>query len=158
MGDQSLSKGLLDVLPVMRYTLAGIPASWNELCGKFHAEYIRIHWNSGIKPHVQKITSRRELDAYIAETNAFSAEKAAAYSEEWFSGHNLLIAVFTETSGSIKPLVTDITEDTVMIEEHFPLIGSDDMAAWNILIAVDKSMKLSDQIGMAFTQIPTGAY
>ena len=154
----SIEDAQLILLYYVCNTLAGIPASWNELCGKFHAEYIRIHWNSGIKPHVQKITSRRELDAYIAETNAFSAEKAAAYSEEWFSGHNLLIAVFTETSGSIKPLVTDITENTVMIEEHFPLIGSDDMAAWNILIAVDKSMKLSDQIGMTFTQVPTGAY
>ncbi len=70
------------------------------------------------------------------------------YDEEFFAENALIIVVLREPSGSIRHKVTGITvppPDTpstwlkVEIESIVPEYGSDDMAGWHILIAVNKA-------------------
>ncbi|MBR5722963.1 MAG: dockerin type I repeat-containing protein, partial [Oscillospiraceae bacterium] len=126
----------------------------------FSAVYVRTPIkNTGSDPQVKTFSTREELDAFIAE-NAEAmqisdideepgislADAAAKYTSDWFDAHKLLVVSLTEPSGSIRHAVTGVSEDTVRIDLFNTHGGFFDMADWHILIELDKSAKLSDDM------------
>ncbi|MBP0971498.1 MAG: Ig-like domain-containing protein, partial [Oscillospiraceae bacterium] len=126
----------------------------------FSAVYVRTPIkNTGSDPQVKTFSTREELDAFIAE-NAEAmqisdideepgislADAAAKYTSDWFDAHKLLIVSLTDPSGSIRHAVTGVSEDIVRIDLFNTHGGFFDMADWHILIELDKSAKLSDDM------------
>ncbi len=128
----------------------------------FTAVYTRtqgISGDSGQQPLVRQFSSRDELDAYIAEnkealqassigdeTRISFPDAASKYTSAWFDEHKLLIVCLTEDSGSVRHEVTGVSEGTVSISRSHTTFGTGDMAYWHILIELDQSAKISDDI------------
>ena len=121
----------------------------------FNAQYIRTNCYGGnvIYPQKKLITSRSELDSYIAEywenvKNRWSGsydddefiKAAAKYDDNWFSSHKLMLVVLETSSGSHRYNVTQVSGIGVTIERKLPQVGTCDMAEWHILIEVDKDV------------------
>ena len=119
----------------------------------FNAQYIRTDGYSGgaVYPKKKLITSRAELDSYIAANKDIYDFKGwdsitgfmgatAKYDDNWFSSHKLLIVVLEEGSGSISHTVAEVNGLGVTIQREIPGCGTDDMAEWHILIEVDKDV------------------
>ena len=114
----------------------------------FNAQYIRTDGYSGdaIYPRKKLITSRSELDSYIAANkdsydflHGFT-DAVAKYDDIWFSSHKLLVVVLEEGSGSIRHTVAKVGGLVVTIQREIPEVGTCDMAEWHILIEVDKDL------------------
>ena len=58
-----------------------------------------------------------------------------------------------EPSGSIRHRVTGVTKDKVSIERLLPSVQTCDMAAWQIVIELDKDSKVSDDFAIALTDV-----
>lgn len=128
----------------------------------FTAVYTRtqgISGDSGQQPLVRQFSSRDELDTYIAEnkealqassigdeTRISFPDAASKYTSAWFDEHKLLIVCLTEDSGSVRHEVTGVSEGTVSISRSHTTFGTGDMAYWHILIELDQSAKISDDI------------
>ncbi|MBQ9905272.1 MAG: leucine-rich repeat protein [Oscillospiraceae bacterium] len=148
-------------------TISDIPTTWETLLGKIGEQYIRTPNRSADYPIVKQFASRAELDSYIAENQdaldfsvnsgpgAFDTagftEAAAKYTDDWFKEYKLLLVVLQEYSGSISHKVTSVSENAVRITRFVPKAQTTDMAAWHILIELDKSARISDQISVQFT-------
>ena len=112
----------------------------------FNAQYISTNGYSdgAIYPKKKLITSRAELDSYIAankDSYDFAhgfTDTAAKYDDNWFSSHQLLVVVLEEGSGSISHTVAEVNGLGVTIQREIPEVTTCDMAEWHILIEVDK--------------------
>ncbi|MCC8196839.1 MAG: hypothetical protein LIO49_08630 [Ruminococcus sp.] len=66
----------------------------------------------------------------------------AKYTDEWFQNNDLILVLLEEPSGSINPVVTDVTRDedrnyTVSINDDKPEAYTDDMAYWYVLVEIN---------------------
>ena len=99
------------------------------------------------------IKSQKEFEAFLNKygssgisdkTKKLFADAKAKYTDEWFSDNSLFIALLQEGSGSIKHVVTNVTNDEVTIERWSPMVQTADMAWWCILVEGDKSLTFSE--------------
>ncbi|MBP1592320.1 MAG: hypothetical protein ILP22_09800 [Oscillospiraceae bacterium] len=129
----------------------------DENTDHFNAEYIRTYINTSDTditfPGHMIIKSQKEFEAFLNkygssgisdETKKLFADAKAKYTDEWFSDNSLFIALLEEGSGSIKHVVTNVTNDEVTIERWSPMVQTADMAWWCILVEGDKSLTFSE--------------
>ncbi len=141
----------------------------------FEAQYIRTNDRRTVYPKAypkkEIITSREELDRYIAENENeydLSSKKTAGTdtavgfadavekcTDEWFKDHDLVIIVFEESSGSITHEVTSVCRYAVRICSKIPKVCTSDMAAWHILVELDKKDTIYPAFDIVFTSIET---
>ena len=125
----------------------------DENTDHFNAEYIRTYINTSDTditfPGHMIIKSQKEFEAFLNkysssgisdETKKMFADAKAKYTDEWFSDNSLFIALLQEGSGSIKHVVTNVTNDEVTIERWCPMVQTADMAWWCILVEGDTSV------------------
>lgn len=114
----------------------------------FTADYVRH--GSGLEedeyPSEQVIRSVDELSDVDASPD---------FDSTFFESHSLLVVRLMESSGSVRHNVTSVTNDgtklTVSIDRALPGIGTMDMAAWHILIALPA--EVPDQVDVVITDI-----
>ena len=129
----------------------------DENTDHFNAEYIRTYINTSDTditfPGHMIIKSQKEFEAFLNKygssgisdkTKKLFADAKAKYTDEWFSDNSLFIALLEEGSGSIKHVVTNVTNDEVTIERWSPMVQTADMAWWCILVEGDKSLTFSE--------------
>ena len=138
----------------------------DENTDHFNAEYIRTYINTSdtditFPGHVI-IKSQKEFEAFLNkygssgisdETKKMFADAKAKYTDEWFSDNSLFIALLQEGSGSIKHVVTNVTNDEVTIERWSPMVQTADMAWWCILVEGDKSLTFSENTKLVMKTI-----
>ena len=77
------------------------------------------------------------------------------YDDDFFAQYNLILAMKTESSGSIRytHLDRDVTDDKlhITITRDIPEIGTMDMAYWNILIPIKKARFDGDIVTVEFS-------
>ena len=145
-------------------TVSGESVTWEQLLGFERAQYIRTSWSHGEYPVVTKITSEDALESYINANKklydlAFErseksfTEAAAEYTSEWFDKHQLVIVLLAEGSGSIRHTVSGVSKEQIQITRSAPETMTADMAAWFILIELDKSAEISDQVSVKLNQL-----
>lgn len=94
------------------------------------------------------INSKSELDEYYEHRSAgWSSpdrfrDAIAAYTDEWFKSHTLIIAAVEYGSGSIKVFAERVersgNEITVKLRAESPEVGTCDMAGWQVLVEIPK--------------------
>ena len=72
--------------------------------------------------------------------------------DEWFRDHKLMLISVEEGSGSIRHNVTELTSDHAIINKTVPSVMTCDMAAWDILVELDRDAYISDNFRVEFTQ------
>ncbi len=158
-GDAAISAddAQLILLYYVQNNIAKRETSWGELLGKWGVKKIRISWREAEYPEVKKIGSRAEAEAYVAEkkklyqldgpdSTAVFEQASETYTEDWFKEHQLVVVLLGEGSGSISHQVTGVTEDEIQITRSSPASMTADMAAWAIVIELDKSVSISDSV------------
>ncbi len=118
---------------------------------EYTAQYIRK--GSGLEGEEYPSTLMiRTLD----EMNAYDA--SLGYDETFFESHALLLVRLMETSGSISHNVASVASDgnalNVSIIRLRPEIGTDDMAAWHILIELPADVP--DDIKLDLSEVSMG--
>lgn len=118
---------------------------------EYTAQYIRK--GSGLEGEEYPSTLMiRTLD----EMNAYDA--SLGYDETFFESHALLLIRLMETSGSISHNVASVASDgnalNVSIIRLRPEIGTDDMAAWHILIELPADVP--DDIKLDLSEVSMG--
>lgn len=125
----------------------------------YAASYVRTdgYHDGETYPKTAVITSRAALDAYIrdnrdrydfshketvyADTTVGFEDAAAAYDDAWFADHTLVLVLTEEGSGSVRHRVDGVSFGagtvTVFLTRLVPEVGTDDMAEWHILLALD---------------------
>lgn len=147
----------LILLYYVQNSIAKRETSWGELLGKWSVKKIRISWREAEYPEVKKIGSRAEAEAYVAEKEklyqldgpdsaAVFDQASETYTEDWFKEHQLVVVLLGEGSGSISHQVTGVSEDEIQITRSSPAAMTADMAAWAIVIELDKSVSISDSV------------
>ncbi len=121
-------------------------------------QYIRTNWVDGTHGTTVVIESKKELDEYFstnkekynlghkekvyADTTIGFVDAVEEYDEEYFKEKALVIVLLTESSGSIRHKVTNVSvKDGIMeikIERVVPEIGTCDMAGWHVLVETEK--------------------
>ena len=89
--------------------------------------------------------SPEELQSGVREGSTASIDDLTArYTEEWFADHQLIVASLLEGSGSTRLKVVDLKQSgstlTVDIDRLCPEAFTTDMAGWEILIEIDRSL------------------
>ncbi len=89
--------------------------------------------------------SPEELQSGVREGSTASIDDLTArYTEEWFADHQLIVAGLLEGSGSTRLKVVDLKQSgstlTVDIDRLCPEAFTTDMAGWQILIEIDRSL------------------
>ncbi len=132
----------------------------------FEAQYIRTngYHEDAEYPFHTVIRSASELTAYYdaykdkydlgrkekvySDTTIGFLDACDKYDEAFFSEKALVLVVIEEGSGSIRHEVTGVSEADeklhVYIESIIPEEGTDDMAEWHIIVAVDQDDLPSD--------------
>ncbi|MCL2025231.1 MAG: hypothetical protein FWG92_00290 [Leptospirales bacterium] len=128
----------------------------------FNAKYIRTTYAGGaISPFIAVISSKNELEIYCenykglynlsARSNVYSdsmigfADAVKNYSDEYFTDNFLVIILIQEGSGSIRHKVERIDENgNIIVNRLMPEIGTTDMAAWYIIIELNKYFRLRE--------------
>lgn len=113
-----------------------------------NVRYLRVGWTEDAAPAARLLTSLEEqsefLDPYDLDA---SAEVPGADSYETGA---VIAVILTESSGSISHTVEEILSCDggyeIVIRRQVPEIGTDDMAAWLILIEVDGSITPDDTL------------
>ncbi len=118
---------------------------------EYTAQYIRK--DSGLEGEEYPSTLMiRTLD----EMNAYDA--SLGYDETFFESHALLLVRLMETSGSTSHNVASVASDgnalNVSIIRLRPEIGTDDMAAWHILIELPADVP--DDIKLDLSEVSMG--
>ena len=80
------------------------------------------------------------------------------YGPDFYKDNNLIIVQQTESSGSYRLTVKDVTVDadgiyTVHIERFKPSVATCDLARWYIYVATDKGLTDADHVKLEFTDI-----
>ena len=133
----------------------------------FTAAYVRTNSYTGAyprEPHVRQFTTRDELDAFITEneealqapvigSKISFADATSNYSKEWFDEHKLLVVCVLEYIGTVYHEVTDVSKNAIKINRIHTSNGTADMAYWHILIELDKSATISDDISVSTTVV-----
>jgi hypothetical protein len=128
----------------------------NEI--NFNAHYIRTNpmLRTEKYPSVMLISSKAELEQYYNERYDVSAypyleqsselkNAVEGYSEQYFQEKFLLIVLLEESSGGIRHKVETIEENgNIVISRLLPEMGTSDMAEWNILIELDRTIELEE--------------
>ena len=132
----------------------------------FEAAYFRTDRKSFADDHlfdqnlplVTVLNSAADLQDYLrahAEdfyfSDEFLAEIEDTYTQKWFETHKLITVALEEGTGSARHDVTAVNERDIHIDRLMPQVGTTDMAAWHILIAVDKSADLAEKPNVVFT-------
>ena len=115
------------------------------------AQYLRAYRtviNSG--PIVRMMTNTEELKSYFNSDHKY--EVIEKYDDEWFNDHKLMVVSIEEGSGSITHEITDLTSDYVAINCISQEVMTCDMAAWDILIELDKYANISDNFQVILTR------
>ena len=84
------------------------------------------------------LTGADSLSDYL-RTTPEAESLIAAYSEDYFAHHSLLLVRVTEGSGSIRHEILALTGSTVTVRRIVPEVGTCDMASW-LLVAEVPSM------------------
>jgi hypothetical protein len=108
-----------------------------------------------IKPSATIVSSKEDLEQYyekhknriwdgygneMPDKNFLGAIER--YSDEYFADNFLVIVDLVEGSGSVRHKVERIDENgNIVINRLLPGVGTDDMAAWSILIELDNNFK-----------------
>jgi len=67
------------------------------------------------------------------------------YNDDFFKENILVIAALTETSGSIRHEVERIDPNgSIVIKRFSPMIGTSDMAGWNIFIEINNNDRVNE--------------
>lgn len=101
-------------------------------------------------PQTTMINSTDELQSYLNSGNYGDA--LDKYDDIWFGSYKLMLISLEETSGSIRHEVTDLTSNYATINRLVPEIMTCDMAAWDILIELDKNAVISDNFKINLTK------
>ncbi|MBP5363222.1 MAG: dockerin type I repeat-containing protein [Ruminococcus sp.] len=157
-----------DLCQMRKELIAKMSAEENEGYD-FEDQYYRVSGRESGYPKKEIITSRSELEKYISDNDEtysltkkrpISATESVSfvditekYNEKWFDKNNLLLVVFEEGSGSIRHEVTGLSKDEIRINRLVPEVGTDDMATWYVLVEVDKSAELTDNIDVKFSNV-----
>ena len=102
-------------------------------------------------PSPTMITNTDDLHSYL--NSGYYGDALDKYDDNWFSNHKLMVISLGESSGSIRHEVTDLTSDYVTIKRIVPEIMTCDMAAWDILIELDKTATISDNFKVNLTEL-----
>jgi len=122
-------------------------------------QYIRTGYGSDINyPVITIVASKKELEQYTETSSAYRCGQSISefstefknYLDDFFATNFLVIVLLSEGSGSIRHRVESIDEKgNILISRLVPEIGTDDMAAWNIVIELDNKFKISE-FGVTF--------
>jgi len=104
----------------------------------FNAQYIRGSYSSSLNQgNTTVVTSMSELNPYFRTNRTNAIEK---YNDNFFADNFLVIVSLIETSGSIRHEVKSVSANgDILINRLVPGIGTADMAAWSIIIELNKS-------------------
>ena len=137
-------------LVAMRKKLIGANKSDVPVKYAIEAQFLRAYrtvTNSG--PVVRMMTNTEELESYFSSGHKY--EELEKYDDEWFNYHKLMVVSIEEGSGSITHEITDLTSDHVTINCISQEVMTCDMAAWDILIELDKNAVISDNFRVDLT-------
>ena len=122
-----------------------------ELSDMLEVQYIRTGYDGDINyPVVTVVADKKELKQYLETSSAYACEPGISefstefknYPDDFFANNFLVIVLLAEGSGSIKHKVESINEKgDILISRLVPEMGTDDMAAWNIVIELDNSCR-----------------
>ena len=117
--------------------------------GDNYVRYIRTVYFSCVEnPVVTVLSSKKEYEQYFRDVSSF--EEVKAYPDSFFANNFIVVVFLTEGSGSIRHKVERIDEKgDIIIRRLLPEIGTDDMAAWNIIIELNKNFN-PKQFGVTF--------
>ena len=117
----------------------------------FNAQYIRIQY---FYPHLQNaitiITSTNQLKQYYNEHQISAwngqggelSDRAVSEIDSFFANHFIVAINLVEGSGSIRHKVENIdTNGEILIKRLLPEGGTDDMAAWSIMIELSNTFR-----------------
>lgn len=119
--------------------------------------YFRVGWSEETMPEYRLIENRQALDAYLAtlpEEDYYNAAVHAfideALTEDFFEQSQWLVIYLEEGSGSNRHRLTslEVIEGRLVIEieRDVPEIGTTDMAAWHMIIELDKAMEAFESV------------
>lgn len=139
----------------------------------FDAQIIRTngYQDGAVYPAVVEIGSAEELARYMkenrdrydlghkdkvyADTTIGFEDAVEGYDDAWFRDHRLVLVVLEEGSGSVRHEVTAVTggpEPVIEIARLCPEVGTDDMAEWHILIALDRDADVGGEFTVNLTR------
>ncbi len=75
------------------------------------------------------------------------------YDDEWFNTHKLMVITVTESSGSIRHEVTELTDQYVTINRLLTQVMTCDMAEWNIYLELDKDAVIRDDFKINWIEV-----
>lgn len=75
------------------------------------------------------------------------------YDDEWFDTHKIMVITFTESSGSIRHEVTELTDQYVTINRLLTQVMTCDMAEWNIYLELDKDAVIRDDFKINWIEV-----
>lgn len=108
-----------------------------------------------LKKYYESNRERYDLesrDIVSSDTTIGFADAIKPYGDEYFTEHDLVLVVLTAPSGSIRFELYDTnfesdgkqTKMLVRISTFVPEMGTDDMAAWHMLIVIPKTKMITD--------------
>ena len=105
----------------------------------FNAQYLRTSYSSRLnQAEITVVSSVNELNRYFENRRISEIEK---YTDNFFANNFLVIAGLVESSGSNRHEVKSVSETgDIVINRLVPEIGTADMAAWNIIIELNKNI------------------
>lgn len=120
------------------------------------AQYLRVTWTEQAAPAAQLLTSTDDLFNLMENYPYDDLFRATSQYDDLFFAHSCLIAVsLTASSGSVTYTVEDVQPEDegwdVVIQSTAPQVGTDDMAAWLILIETDQDIAPTDPITVTLT-------
>jgi hypothetical protein len=100
-----------------------------------HEHYVNYYPPAGIQNPIIKVVS---LGEGFTQDSIYEE-----YPDDFFTNNYLVIVEFVETSGSIRHKVERINENgDIVISCLLPEYGTDDIAAWSIIIELSKDVKI----------------